>query len=111
MVAELPGKDTVLLLFEHLQKVVANERKNKMSLSVLADIWMTTLIGSTNFQNYKKKMPKYSKLFLTLLNLNEKVLPDLVADPKVKYWSKYDNVPDDIHNDAETSNDRIFTKL
>ncbi|XP_044260977.1 uncharacterized protein LOC123008963 isoform X2 [Tribolium madens] len=100
MVQRVPRKDALLLLFEHLKKVLRYSKQNKMSAIILCDIWMTTLASST----YKKKVPKFFKLFELLLYLNEEVLPDLIQETRIRE-SKYDNVPDDI------TGDQMYTKL
>lgn len=106
MVDKIHRKDAILLLFDHLNKVVCHSRKNKMPAIVLYGIWMTTLIPASAGQDMKKKV---QKLFGILLNLNREVLPDLVEETKIRE-SRYDNVPDDIHDD-NTSREQMFTKL
>jgi hypothetical protein len=109
MVDAIPRRDALLVLVGHLNEVVRHQARNKMPIAVLSDIWMTTLVATFNVQNYKKKSPKFSKLFQILMTLNDKVLPDVVAGsgfaPTLRE-SKYDNVPHDIHDEAET-----FTKM
>ncbi|XP_064214417.1 uncharacterized protein LOC103313394 isoform X2 [Tribolium castaneum] len=105
MVQQVPRKDALLLLFEHLKNVLSFSKRNKMSEIILCDIWMTTLASST----YRKKVPKFFKLFELLLYLDEEVLPDLIKETRVRE-SRYDNVPDDISDDT-TSSQQMYTKL
>jgi len=108
----IPKKNAVYLLLAHLRKVVQHERENRMSPTIVINIWTATLMNP-NDQHYKEKLKKNWKFFEILMSLNEiDNLPDLLPD-RVRE-SKYDNVPDDIEDvrgEADILEEKTATKL
>lgn len=109
MIERLPRRDAFLVLLQHLRCVVQHEKKNKMSMENMSNIWPVILVGPKMLQP-KTKVQKFFRLFQNLIMLNASVLPDLLQKTQTgspilrqRERSRYDNVEELAPSDASST--------